>query len=64
MWKAVVRKTETETYFFLFINSIQAIIIPKRAFDNKDEKAEFKKMLSKHISLDAEIKDDIIHAGE
>lgn len=63
-WKAIIRKTETPAYYFLFVNAIQAIIIPKRIFDNKEEQAEFDKMLSRNISLEAEIKDDITHAGE
>ena len=62
-WKAIIKKTETAEYYFLFINAIQAIIIPKRVFGNNNEKAEFQKILLKNLSLDAEIKDEI-DAGE
>ena len=62
-WKAIIKKTETDAYYFLFINAIQAIIIPKRVFGTNDEKTEFEKILLRNLSLEAEIKDDI-HAGE
>ena len=62
-WKAIIKKTETDAYYFLFINTIQAIIIPKRVFANNDEKAEFQKLLLRNLSLEAEIKDEM-HAGE
>ena len=62
-WKAIIKKTETDAYYFLFINTIQAIIIPKRVFGNNDEKAEFQKLLLRNLSLEAEIKDEM-HAGE
>jgi YcxB-like protein len=56
-WKAFIKKTETEKYYYLFQNSMQAIIIPKRAFINNEEKIAFDKILSRNLSLDAEIKD-------
>ena len=62
-WKAIIKKTETDSYYFLFINAIQAIIIPKRVFGNNNEKAEFQKLLLRNLSLEAEIKDEI-NAGE
>ncbi len=63
-WQAIVKKTETESYYFLFINAIQAIIIPKRILQNNDEKAAFQRLLLKNITLDAELKDGAINAGE
>ncbi len=54
-WKAIIRKQENHQYYFLFINGIQAIIIPKRAFHSSDEKQLFDKLLQQQLSFDAEI---------
>jgi len=54
-WKGVVKKSETKDYFFLFISSVQAVVIPKRVFKTKEEIEEFKKLLLKYLSFDAEI---------
>jgi YcxB-like protein len=59
-WAAVIKKTETPKYYFLFLNAMQAIIIPKRAFKNIDEQQAFDKILSRNLSLDAELKDDLL----
>jgi hypothetical protein len=56
-WKGFTKKTETEKYYYLFQNAMQAIIIPKRAFTNNEEKMAFDKILSRNLSLDAELKD-------
>jgi len=53
-WKAFIKKQETKDYYFLFTSGIQAMIIPKRIF-NKDERMQFEKLLSQHLSFDAEI---------
>jgi hypothetical protein len=58
-WKGFTKKTEIKEYYYLFKNSMQAIIIPKRAFTNNEEKLAFDKILSRNLSLDAEIKDAI-----
>lgn len=63
-WKAIVKKTETESYYFLFTNAIQAIIIPKRILQNNEEKAAFQRLLLRNITLDAELKDGVTDAGE
>lgn len=54
-WTAFTRKEENELYYFLFVNTLQAIIIPKRAFKQPEEKIRFEKLLTHHLSLDAEI---------
>ncbi len=54
-WKAFIKKQESEKYYFLFTSSIQAIIIPKRVFKNRDENIQFEKLLSQNLSFDAEI---------
>ena len=58
-WKGFTKKTEIDKYYYLFQNTMQAIIIPKRAFTNNEEKLAFDKILSRNLSLDAEIKDAI-----
>ncbi len=58
-WIAFVNKIETKNYYYLFENSMQAIIIPKRVFKNPEEKDLFEKILTRNLSLDAEIKDAI-----
>jgi len=54
-WKAFVKKQENEAYYFLFINSIHAIIFPKHIFKTADDKNHFDKLLSEHLSFDAEV---------
>lgn len=53
-WKAFCKRMESERYFFLFTNNVQAIIIPKRAFTSSDQLQQFEKMLTQHLSIDAE----------
>lgn len=62
-WEAIVRKSETPGYYFLFLNAIHAIIVPKRAFSSATEKNEFEQLLTKNLSLEAEMKDGL-NAGE
>lgn len=54
-WNAFIKKQESKKYYYLFTSSIQAIIIPKRVFKNADESDHFNKLLSQHLSFDAEI---------
>ena len=63
-WKAIVRKTETGNYFYLFPNAMQALIVPKNAFATAQDLAAFQKLLSMNLSLEADLKEDIINAGE
>ncbi len=58
-WIAFVNKIETKNYYYLFQNSIQAIIIPKRVFNNPEDKHLFEKILIRNLSLDAEVKESI-----
>ena len=53
-WKAFIKKQESGTYYFLFTSSIQALIIPKRIFA-VEEKIQFEKLLSHHLSFDADL---------
>jgi len=54
-WEAFIKKQENEAYYFLFTSAIEAIILPKRIFKQAEEKMKFEKMLTKHLSLDAEV---------
>ncbi len=63
-WIAIIKKNESPDYYFLFVNAMQAIIIPKRAFKNNEEKTAFDKILSRNLSFEAELKEDILHAGK
>lgn len=58
-WKGIIKKSETETHIFLFESGLQAIIIPKSAFKDEEESEAFHKLLSRNLSLQAELKDDI-----
>jgi hypothetical protein len=54
-WKAFIRLQENDKYFFLFISSAEALIIPKRAFSHTEKTQSFEKSLRQHLSFDAEI---------
>ncbi len=54
-WNAFVRKEENAAYYFLFTSAIQAIIFPKRVFKTVEDKKQFEKLLSQHLSFDAEV---------
>ena len=54
-WRAFIKKQESGQCYFLFINAIQALIIPKRLFSSAEEKQLFEKLLQQHLSFDAEL---------
>jgi hypothetical protein len=54
-WPAFIKKGETADYFFLFIYSASAIIIPKRIFKSTVEKEKLEALLATHLSFDAEV---------
>jgi YcxB-like protein len=58
-WNAIVNKVETDTHYFLHTNNVQAIIIPKRAFINNEQKIAFDKILSGTLSLTAQLNDEL-----
>ena len=63
-WKSFINKAESDTHYFLFINAVQAIIIPKKAFINNDEKIAFDKILSTTLPLAILLKQDIRNGGK
>lgn len=54
-WKAFTKKLESKNYYFLFLNSIQAIIIPKRIFISPEQKAQFERLLTQYLSFEADV---------
>ena len=54
-WKAFTKKLESKNYYFLFLNSIQALIVPKRIFTNNEQQSQFEKLLGQYLSFDADV---------
>ena len=54
-WAAFIKKQENSDYYFLFYNSLEAVIIPKRVFRSDEDKILFDKLLVQFLSFDAEI---------
>jgi len=54
-WDCVTKNEETKDYYFLYLNSVQAIIIPKRILKSEIEKENLSKMLAQHIPFNAEV---------
>jgi len=50
-WESVIRFAITKDFFYLYTNSIQALIIPKRLFNSQKEIGEFDKFISERVSL-------------
>jgi len=51
-WDGVVKIMENKKYYYLFISSIQAIIIPKNCI-SAEEKMQLEQLFSEHISMEA-----------
>jgi YcxB-like protein len=54
-WSAIVKKAETPRYFYLYVNSVMAMVIPKTSFTSMAEQKEFEKLLLIHLPLQAEL---------
>jgi hypothetical protein len=54
-WAGIIRKVESQNYYILFLNGIQALIIPKRAFASNEQQDQFVRLLSQHLSMEAEV---------
>lgn len=54
-WPGIVKKEENKDYYFLYLNSEQAILIPKRAFKSETDKQQTEKIFGQHISFNAEV---------
>jgi hypothetical protein len=53
-WSTFVKKEESEFYYYLFLDSVRAITIPKRVFISQEERQEFELYLSKFFPVKAE----------
>jgi len=53
-WQAFVKKKENDSYYFLFLSSNQALIIPKRFLKDQQDKSQADKILTRNISFEAE----------
>lgn len=54
-WAAIIRKVESQNYYILFLNGIQALILPKRAFTSQEQQQQFERLLSQQLSMEAEM---------
>lgn len=52
-WNAIIKKNETQEYIYLFLSSIQGIVIPKKVLTAK-EKNQLVDLLNRNITLTAE----------
>lgn len=56
-WEAIVRKAETPSSYYLYTNTYHAIVIPKRALADQQERQELQRLLTRHLSLSSEFPD-------
>ncbi|MGC4103767.1 YcxB family protein [Ferruginibacter sp.] len=54
-WEGIVKKEENKEYYFLYLSTEQAILIPKRALKSELEKQQVEKLFGEHISFNAEV---------
>jgi YcxB-like protein len=54
-WRGIVKKDETTDYYYLFLSTVQALIIPKRAVKSEAEKIQLENLFAQHISYEAEV---------
>jgi YcxB-like protein len=50
-WKSIVRYAVTKDFFYLYINTIQALVIPKRLLKDQREIEELDKFITEKIPL-------------
>lgn len=48
-WPGILRLNETETHLFLYTEGAQAIIVPKRCFDSKEDASRFAIIVRSHV---------------
>lgn len=53
-WEAIMRKAETPWCYYLYTNSYHAIVLPKRALQNPEEKQELERLLNRFLPLSSE----------
>ena len=50
-WASIVKKKEDNRFYYLFVDSQQAILLPKRSLKLKADVEELEKLLSRHFSF-------------
>lgn len=50
-WKSIEYVTENKNYIYLFINAINAYVIPKATFSSENEKSAFMDLIKKHCTI-------------
>jgi hypothetical protein len=50
-WQSIAKVADVNHSFYLYMNTIQGFIIPKRVFGSKEEIGQFKKLLEEKIPL-------------
>jgi hypothetical protein len=53
-WSSIVSKEETKDCYYLFVDSLKAIAIPKRVFNSETERSQFDSYLSTFLPVRAE----------
>ena len=48
-WPGILRLNDTETHLFLYTDGAQAIIVPKRCFDSRDDASRFTIIVRSHV---------------
>ena len=54
-WVCIVKKKEDNRFYYLFLDSQQAILLPKRSLKLKGDVEELEKLLSRYISFNADV---------
>lgn len=48
-WPGILRLNDTETHLFLYTDGAQAIIVPKRCFDSREDASRFAIIVRSHV---------------
>jgi YcxB-like protein len=54
-WKAIVKKEEDGEFYYLFLNTDQALLIPKRCMKLNTQKETLEKLFAQNISFNADV---------
>lgn len=54
-WESFVKKEEDNTFYYLFLGSDQALLIPKRCLKTNIEKELIENLFAKYVSFNAEV---------
>lgn len=57
-WNAIIRKVEVDHYYYLYISSLQALVVPKRIL-SLAEMQDLEYLMAKKLSIGAELTNEI-----